>query len=83
MARDEKALIKKWETDIAKALVGKKIANVRYLTDKEQQGMGWFRKALVVIFTDGTYMFPSADDEGNDAGALYTNIKGLDIIPVI
>lgn len=83
MARNEKDLIKKWETDIKKALVGKKIANVRYLTDKEQQEMGWFRKALVIIFSDGTYMFPSADDEGNDAGALYTNIKGLDIIPVI
>jgi hypothetical protein len=80
---NNKVLIKKWETDIKKHLVGKTVANVRYLTDKEQQGMGWYRKALVIIFTDGSYMFPSADDEGNDAGALFTNFKGLETIPVI
>ena len=81
--KTDKVLIKKWETDITKALKGKVVAGVRYMTDREQQGMGWFRKAAVIVFTDGTYMYPSCDDEGNDAGALQTNIKGLDIIPVV
>jgi len=80
---NDKNLIKKWETDIAKHLVGKTVANVRYLTDEEQKKMYWFKKALLITFTDGTYIFPSADDEGNDAGALFTNIKGLGTIPVI
>jgi hypothetical protein len=53
------------------------------MTEKEMEGLGWYSKALVIIFTDGTYLFPSADDEGNDAGALFTNIKGLETIPVI
>jgi hypothetical protein len=79
----EKELIKKWETDINSKLKGKTIANVRYLTEKEMEELGWYSKAAVIIFTDGTYMFPSADDEGNNAGAMFTNIKGLDIIPVI
>jgi hypothetical protein len=53
------------------------------MTEKEMEGLGWYSKALVIIFTDGTYMFPSADEEGNDAGVLFTNIKELDIIPKI
>jgi len=81
MANDE--LTKSWESKIGAALKGKTIANVRYLTDAEMKQMMWYNKAIVIIFTDGTYMFPSADDEGNNAGALFTNIKGLDVIPVI
>jgi hypothetical protein len=79
----EMETIKKWEKDIRPVLKGKTIANVRYMTEKEMEGLGWYSKALVIIFTDGTYMFPSADEEGNDAGVLFTNIKELDIIPKI
>ena len=75
-------IVKKWEKD-CQVLVGKKIKQVRYLTDKEQKDMGWYRKSVVIIFTDGTAIFPSADDEGNDAGALFTNIENLETIPVI
>jgi hypothetical protein len=74
--------IKSMEKD-CKKLVGKTIANVRYLTEKEMEANGWYSKAPVIIFTDGTYLYPSCDDEGNDAGALFTNIKGLDVIPRI
>jgi len=28
------------------------------------------------------FLTPSADDEGNDAGAIFTNIKGFETIPV-
>jgi len=79
----ERIRTKSWEIKIALALKGKIITNVRYLTKKEMEGFGWYRKALVIILNDGTCLFPSADDEGNDAGALFTNIKGLEIIPVI
>jgi len=79
----EKETIKKWESDIRPKLVGKTIANVRYMTEKEMEGSGWYSKAPIIIFTDGTYMYPTCDEEGNDAGALFTNIKGLDIIPKI
>lgn len=74
---------KQWEKRIAKALVGRKIVEVRYLNDKEVNEHGWHRSALVMLLDDGTYLYPSSDDEGNDAGALFTNIAGLDIIPVM
>lgn len=76
--------INKFWTDKCKtALVGKTIKEVRYLTDVEQRHFGWNYKSLVIIFTDDTYIIPSSDDEGNQAGSLFTNIEGLEIIPVI
>ena len=80
----EKAeLIKKWEQDCSKELVGKTIARVRYMTDKEMEKFMWYNRPLVIFFTDGSYVFSSADDEGNDGGALFTSFEELPVIPVI
>lgn len=73
----------KFWTDLCKPLVGKIVHSVRYMTDAEMESMGWYSKPLVIVFTDGTYVYSSADDEGNDGGALFTNLKGVDVIPVI
>ena len=51
--------------------------------DKEQEALGWYNSSLVIFFTDGSYLFPSQDDEGNGAGALFTSFKELPTIPVI
>lgn len=75
--------IQKWEEKCAKALIGKTIKAVRYLTDLEATGLGWSSKALVLFFNDGSYIYASADDEGNNAGALFTSMDDLPIIPVI
>lgn len=72
---------------IAKAaealLVGRRIVGVRFLTDEEQRSLYWFRKAPVIELDDGNFLFPSADDEGNDAGALFTSFEQLLTIPVL
>lgn len=75
--------IEYWEKQISEFLVGKTIAKVRYLTEEEVDYLGWYRKALVIEFTDGSYIFPSADDEGNNAGALFTSDDDLPVIPVV
>ena len=64
----------------AQVLVGKKIKEVRYMTDEEATEAMWYNKPLVIIFEDGTYIFPMADDEGNDGGALDGSV-GL-MVPV-
>ena len=74
---------KVWADKVSNLLVGKKVQQVRYLTDEEVSGLGWFSKAIVLIFEDGTCVFPSADDEGNDAGALFTTNESLPAIPVL
>ena len=56
-----------------KFLVGRRIKEVRYLTKDEAEQMYWSKRPLVIIFDNGSYMFASADDEGNNGGALFFN----------
>lgn len=50
---------------------GKVVKEVRYLDEAEMNREGWMRKTVAVEFTDGTILFASSDDEGNDSGALF------------
>jgi hypothetical protein len=76
-------LEKKWN-DIASAqLVGKKIVAVSYMTDKEAKSWGWTSRGVVISLDDGSYLLPSADDEGNGAGALFTSDKKHPVLPVL
>jgi hypothetical protein len=33
--------------------------------------MYWESRPLAIFFTDGSFIFPSMDDEGNDGGSLF------------
>lgn len=53
-------------------LVGRTIRAVRWMDEEEMKEMGdWFSAPIVIQLDDGTLLWPSADDEGNDAGALF------------
>ena len=80
---EEQRLIGMWTGMARSHLMGKVITNVRYLTDEEQEAFGWYSKSVVIELDNGTAFYPQMDDEGNNAGALGTNFKGLEIIPVI
>ena len=72
-----------WNSRAKKLLVGKKIVKVGYLLKEETEGLGWMRSSLAIELDDGTVIWPSRDDEGNDAGALFTTNDDLPTIPVI
>lgn len=74
---------KQWAEKAAALLVGKTITGVRYITEKEREGLGWSKRSLVLILDDGTYLWPSADDEGNNAGSFFTTDRSLEVIPTI
>ena len=74
---------KRWNKICQKHLIGKRIIQVRYMNQKELDDLGWEQTPLVMFFNDGSYMFPSQDDEGNDGGSLFTSFKDLSVIPVI
>ena len=78
-----KKIVDKWKSAARKALVGRRIVGVDYLTAEETGEMMWSNSAVVLILDDGTALYPMSDDEGNDAGALATNKKELPVIPVI
>ena len=76
-------IAKLWSDKVAKALVGKTIVKVDYITNLDAKILGWHGRSIALILNDGSVLYPSADDEGNDAGALFTTIEGLETIPVI
>ena len=51
-------------------LVGKQIESVDYMTPQETGFMGWNQCPIKIRFTDGSYIIPQSDDEGNEGGAL-------------
>lgn len=75
--------VKQWETAATRALVGRRILAVRYMNEQEVKDRLWCAAPLVLILDDGTHLWPSRDDEGNDAGALFTTLRDLRVIPVI
>ena len=60
-----------WNSYAATNLLGKKIVHAAYMTEEDAENCGFTSKALILTLDDGTLIFPSADDEGNDAGALF------------
>jgi hypothetical protein len=41
------------------------------MTKQEAKAMYWESRPLAIFFTDGSLIFPSMDDEGNDGGTLF------------
>lgn len=62
---------REWVRKATQALCGKRITSVRWLTQAEVEALGWYESAIVLTLDDGTMLFPSQDDEGNGAGALF------------
>jgi len=83
MRRDQSETVARWTKEAAAKLVGLTIKEVRYLTEKEQEVLGWAGASLALIFDDGSAVWPSADDEGNGPGALFCTWDDLEVIPVI
>ena len=68
--REEAQQEKGWNDRMTKALVGKKIASVRYMTSEEAKESGWCKQPLLIQLDDGLTIIPLQDDEGNDGGSL-------------
>jgi hypothetical protein len=73
----------RWAKTASNMLVGKKIVEVRYMSKKEMEALGWTNSTVVIHLSDGTIIYPSMDDEGNDGGALFTTNEKCDTLPVI
>lgn len=61
-------------------LTGKTISAVRYMTQEEADAFMWDKRPLVIRFTDGSFLIPQKDDEGNDGGAMFHQINGNETI---
>ena len=70
-----KELNQEWTEKAKSVLLNKKIIEVRYLSEKEMDALGWYQQSVVFVLDDGTICFVSRDDEGNNAGALFYQTK--------
>ena len=80
---NENNLELQWIKRINKLLVNKKIDRVEYMSKKDAEEQGWYKRPIQIRLNDGTWLTPSMDDEGNDGGALFTSDEKLPTIPVI
>ena len=72
----------KWEKLVNKYLVGRQIVKVKWLSAKETEEIyGWDQQPCEIYLDNGTILTPRSDDEGNESGAIGTNINELPIIP--
>ena len=72
-----------WIKKINKYLVGRQIVKIVYCSKKEMEHQGWHNRPIQILLDNGTWLTPTSDDEGNNGGAIHTNIKELPTIPVI
>jgi len=56
------------------ALVGKTIVKVEYMSKKDMEHYGWYKSPLLIHLNDGTVLFASSDDEGNNGGTIFANV---------
>lgn len=67
-----------------KLLTGKTISRCSYMTEENAKDFGWYKRPLIIEFTDGSMLIPQMDDEGNDGGAvIYEDVPGKDNYEII
>jgi len=72
-----------WTRRVQKQLIGKTITKIEYLSDEETKKYDWYKVPVAIQLDGKIWLVPMQDDEGNDGGAISTNIKDLPVIPVI
>ena len=72
-----------WGGLAKKFLVGKKVREVRYMNDEELENLGFETANLVIWFDDGSFLYASMDDEGNDSGVICTSDPNTECYPSI
>lgn len=76
-------LTEKWIKNISNHLVGRTIKKIDYWSTEEADYLGWYTRPVVIELDNGTYLYPMSYDEGNNGGAIGTNIEELPILPVM
>ena len=73
---------KKHIDTLNKHMVGQKITDVRWLTKEQTEDIAdyWYNQPIQITLENGVTLVPMSDDEGNEAGAMATNIPKMEII---
>ena len=66
---------------VEKFLLGQKIVKVEYMSEEDAEDMDWVNRPIQIRLSNGIWLTPTQDDEGNDGGSISTNTT--DIIPTL
>ena len=73
---DKKTIRKTWTDKVSKALVGKKITKVEYLSDKEVKDSGWY-KTPVAIQLDNASVEPFIENTDKETALIIYCYHGI------
>ena len=73
---------KKHIDTLNKHMVGQKITDVRWLTKEQTEDIAdyCYNQPIQITLENGVTLVPMSDDEGNEAGAMATNIPSMETI---
>ena len=86
MKNNINALEISWIQNVEKHLIGRKIVKVKYLSNQEATnifGDSIRNRCISLLLDNGTWVYPSQDDEENGAGSLFTTCHDLPVIRVL
>ena len=67
----QNSLGQQWKNRLSPELLGQRIVKMQYMSKKDAENMGWYKRPLMLMLENGTWIIPQQDDEGNDGGALW------------
>ena len=70
-----------WTKKCEKILLGQKVVKVEYMSEEDAEDMDWVNRPIQILLSNGIWLTPTQDDEGNDGGSISTNTT--DIIPTL
>ena len=83
----QNSLGQKWKNRLSPELLGQRIVKMHYMSKRDAEELGWYKRPLMLMLENGTWIIPQQDDEGNYCGALLlmNNTKELKetLAPVI
>jgi hypothetical protein len=67
----QNSLGQKWKNRLSPELLGQRIVKMHYMSKRDAEELGWYKRPLMLMLENGTWIIPQQDDEGNDGGAMW------------
>ena len=75
----QNSLGQQWKNRLSPELLGQRIVRMHYMSKKDAEGLGWYKRPLMLMLENGTWIIPQQDDEMNDGGAISLNNKDREL----
>ena len=68
---NEASLGQQWKNRLSPEILGQRIVRMHYMSKKNAEELVWYKRPLMLMLENGTWIIPQQDDEGNDGGAMW------------